>query len=283
MPEFEIEDVGKDAMRAVKKHPLLFALGAVAAAGAGLWVYMKRKEPGAALAPATLPEYEEPPPAVIDEELIKRLMEEQSGMLAAMLEEWRKEQLLGLADLGEMLKSYLSSGAPTGGEPKSVTYYVYQQLPPDRQPSLAPTPAESKIELPVTLTGTEHLYTERQAKTILDWAKMELKAQKEGAWGTSALPELAGSGLTVVYHSTGHVEFVPEGEKPTKTEPLIKQTEAQSIGARIAMLQSAYEAASPAQKQALHREAERLRKEAQQKGIAQEVEKARLETWAKLK
>ena len=65
-------------------------------------------------------------------------------------------------------------------------------------------------------SGTE--YSKSQVKVMSDWADTEQRALSSGAAGSSINPGgLADSGMTVTYHSTGHVSFQPKGVAAPKT------------------------------------------------------------------
>lgn len=297
MAEWSIQEVGKTATGFFKKYPWLAWGGLAVAGGAGLYIAYKKSREGAAGGPAVPASYAgELPPAGTGEGLdagaveqkMRELLEEQGLMNRALLEELAREWQAGYTELAETVRSYLEAGAPAGAYLPRDYYYLYQPQP-QLEPVSPSRAAVEQVEIPPTLTGVERLYTERQARTILEWAGMETAAQKAGYRGTSLLSTgLAEASLTVTYHPTGYVEFVPKGEKPSPTPPpapgtpeykIATQTEAESIGARIAMLQKAYEGASKEQKAVIHAEAEKLRQQAAAKGIAQEVEKARISTW----
>lgn len=295
---WSIEAVEKTA----KKYPWLVYGGLAAAVGGGIYYLVKSRqgETGIAYAPgypqeapAEVPAGTSPQDLQVIEDLLNQLLWEQRQAGAAYLQELQGGLESMRSSLMEMYSQYLSQ-LPPAGAPAQVTY-VSQPSPAGQaavsQP-VQPTVSQA-VQLPPSLAGTERLYTQPQAKTILEWVEMETIAQQSGYAGTSALPSgLAESGLRVVYHPTGYVEFVPAGEKPSPTpasQPGLPGydyyagTEAERLGSAIASLQKSYaETTTPEVKEWYHQKAEELRQQAISKGISQEVEKARLSAWAQM-
>lgn len=203
---FDIQELTKT----VKKNPVPWAIGAGVAVIGGYLVfrqkngYVTEAYPEEPLLPKEIAAGEAKPGDVSEAQLAELLAE---------LERARHEDISQLAELNRQFMESLT---------RSLESYTRRQLTSvPQQPVQEPQLSQDLLKKAETIYATPTIlfsekgtkYTPKQIDVMHSWAIEEQAAISRGTQ-TSKIPVgLAASGMTVTYYPTGHVAFVPKGQK----------------------------------------------------------------------
>lgn len=207
---FEIEEITKT----IKKKPIPWAIGAAVAVVAGLYVAYKRNSKSGYITEA----YPEMPSA--PEEIAAGPASPgdiSDAMLQQLLDELARKEHEDINELAEMNREYFE------GLSKTLENYLQQITNKQpQQPILDQDLVYKSSVVAATPTITFHPkgtdYTPEQVNVMYNWAVEEQAALSKGYVGTSKNPTgLAQANMTMVMYPTGHVAFVPKGQKAPPT------------------------------------------------------------------